>query len=167
VVTREYCTRVESNATGKIADGNSVWHRMGDSGYFDDRGRFWFCGRVAHRVLTSDGPMYPVRCEAIFNGHPAIFRSALVGVGPKGRQRPVIILEPKRGQNPCSREAKEQLFGEIRHLGQTNPVTDYIHEFLFHRAFPVDIRHNAKIFREKLAVWAAGKILTPQRGIDL
>ena len=30
-----------------------------------------------------------------------------------------------------------------------------IETFLFHPSFPVDIRHNAKIFREKLAVWAA------------
>jgi hypothetical protein len=29
---------------------------------------------------------------------------------------------------------------------------------LFHPSFPVDIRHNAKIFREKLAVWAARRV---------
>ena len=58
VVTREYVTRREWNALAKIADGPDVWHRMGDAGYFDDRERFWFCGRVAHRVLTADGPMY-------------------------------------------------------------------------------------------------------------
>ena len=29
---------------------------------------------------------------------------------------------------------------------------------LFHPSFPVDIRHNSKIFREKLAVWAARKL---------
>jgi hypothetical protein len=29
---------------------------------------------------------------------------------------------------------------------------------LFHPAFPVDVRHNAKIFREQLAVWAARRI---------
>jgi olefin beta-lactone synthetase len=28
---------------------------------------------------------------------------------------------------------------------------------MIHPSFPVDIRHNAKIFREKLAVWAAGR----------
>ena len=27
-----------------------------------------------------------------------------------------------------------------------------------HPKFPVDIRHNAKIFREKLAVWAATEV---------
>ena len=74
-VTRKYVTRVQSNALAKIADAATVWHRMGDSGYLDQDDRFWFCGRVAHRVLTADGPMYPVRCEAIFNRHPDIRRS--------------------------------------------------------------------------------------------
>ncbi len=51
-MTREYVTRREWNALAKIADGPDVWHRMGDAGYLDDRERFWFCGRVAHRVLA-------------------------------------------------------------------------------------------------------------------
>lgn len=154
-VTRQYVTRVESNALSKIVDGDGFWHRMGDAGYLDDADRFWYCGRVAHRVRTAAGPMYPVRCEAIFNQHPAIRRSALVGVGPSGRQRPVIILEPHEGRMPAGREAREALLREIRQLAATNPLTANISVFLLHPAFPVDIRHNAKIFREKLAVWAA------------
>jgi len=166
VVTRQYCTSVEANKLGKIADGESVWHRMGDSGYFDDRGRFWFCGRVAHRVLTPQGPMYPVCCEAIFNQHPTIYRSALVGVGPSGRQRPVIVLEPKNGRLPDGQEATAELITEIRRLGVENRLTAGIDQFLLHPAFPVDIRHNAKIFRERLAVWAAERLAdtSPQRG---
>ena len=88
-VTRSYITRTQWNALSKIADGTAVWHRIGDSGYLDDQDRFWFCGRVAHRVLTADGPLYPVCCEAIFNQHPAIRRSA------PGRRR------PRRPATPC------------------------------------------------------------------
>ena len=156
-VTRQYVTRVESNALAKIADGDGFWHRMGDSGYLDDSDRFWFCGRVAHRVRTADGPKYPIRCEAIFNQHPDIRRSALVGVGPPDRQRPIIVLEPHAGRMPVGRQAREVLLSEIRALGATNPLTAGISDFLLHPGFPVDIRHNAKIFREKLAVWAAGQ----------
>jgi len=158
VVTREYCTRVESNALGKISDGTAIWHRMGDTGYIDRQGRFWFCGRVAHRVITAEGPMYSVRCEAIFNRHPDVYRSALVGVGPPGRQRPVIILEPKRGLMPRTTEATETMLDEIRRLGRSSPLTAGIEKFLLKKTFPVDIRHNAKIFREQLAQWAADKI---------
>jgi olefin beta-lactone synthetase len=153
-VTRAYTTRVQWNVLSKIADGEIVWHRIGDSGYLDRQDRFWFCGRVAHRVLTAEGPMYPARCEAIFNTHPAVRRSALVGIGPKGRQRPVIIVEPQREHWPKGAERREAFLGEIRQLAASNPLTAKIATFLLHRGFPVDIRHNAKIFREKLALWA-------------
>ena len=159
-VTRQYVTRTEWNTLAKIADGAEVWHRMGDSGYLDPLGRFWFCGRVAHRVETADGPLYPIRCEAIFNQHPAIRRSALVGVGPPRRQRPVIILESHPGRMPAGRAPTEALLAEIRQLGAANPLTAAISVFLLHPSFPVDIRHNVKIFREKLAVWAARQLGT-------
>ena len=158
MVTRRYVTRVEANALAKIADGEAVWHRMGDSGYLDAEDRFWFCGRVAHRVLTPEGPLYPVRCEAIFNAHPAVRRSALVGVGPAGRQRPVILVEPHKENMPRGRKAREEFLAEMRQLAAGNPLTAGVGDILLHPAFPVDIRHNAKIFREKLAVWASRQL---------
>jgi acyl-CoA synthetase (AMP-forming)/AMP-acid ligase II len=157
-VTRQYVTRTEANRLAKIADGSGFWHRMGDSGYLDASGRFWFCGRVAHAVRTPTGWLFPVRCEAIFNRHPDIRRSALVGIGPAGRQRPVIVLEPHAGRMPRGKKARANLLDEIRVLGAANPLTAGIADFLFHHAFPVDIRHNAKIFREKLAVWASTRV---------
>jgi hypothetical protein len=36
--------------------------------------------------------------------------------------------------------------------------TAKVQAFLFHPRFPVDIRHNAKIGREKLAVWATRQL---------
>jgi len=162
VVTRRYVTRPDANALAKIADGTDTWHRMGDVGYLDGQGRFWFCGRMAHRVVTGDGPMYPVCCEAIFNRHPDVFRSALVGVGPPRAQRPVIVLEPVRGRMPRNRSDREALLSEVRRIGQSSPLTTGIEDFLFHPGFPVDVRHNAKIFREKLAAWAARRVRPSQ-----
>jgi acyl-CoA synthetase (AMP-forming)/AMP-acid ligase II len=160
VVTRQYVTRREANALGKIADGREVWHRMGDAGYLDEQGRFWFCGRVAHRVVTAAGPMYTIPCEAIFNQHPEVRRSALVGIGPAGQQSPAIVLEPLERRLLRSPPERERLIAEVRQLGQTSRLTAAIRDFLFHEEFPVDVRHNAKIFREKLAVWAARKLPT-------
>ena len=165
-VTQKYVTRTESNALAKIADGDRFWHRMGDSGYLDASDRFWFCGRVAHCVCTAAGRMYPVRCEAIFNQHPDIRRSALVGIGPADRQRPVMILEPHQGRMPRAEKAREELLDEIRQLAAGSPLTAGISDFLLHPAFPVDIRHNAKIFREKLAVWAARQVSSNRGGND-
>jgi len=159
-VTGEYVGRPRANALGKIADGKTVWHRLGDAGYLDEQGRFWFCGRVAHRVTTLAGTMFTIPCEAIFNVHAAVNRTALVGVGPPGQQRPVMIAEPNEDQkswrsNPPWAPA---LLADLLRLGAANPLTAGIRDFLFHPAFPVDIRHNAKIFREKLAVWAARRL---------
>ncbi len=162
-VTREYVTRVEANRMAKIRDNSGFWHRMGDSGYLDARQRFWFCGRVAHRVVTPDGPMYPICCEAIFNQHPEVQRSALVGVAAIGRQHPlrkqfpVMIVEPCRQELLRDRKLQSRLQAELRELGASNPLTARITNFLVHPGFPVDIRHNVKISREKLAVWAAGR----------
>jgi hypothetical protein len=48
----------------------------------------------------------------------------------------------------------EQLERELLELGAAHDHTRSIRTILFHRRFPVDVRHNAKIGREKLAVWA-------------
>lgn len=157
VVTSRYVTRVEANATAKIHDGAGYWHRMGDAGYLDDRDRFWFCGRTAHRVQTESGTLYTDPVEGVFNQHRDLHRSALVGVGPVGKQQPVVIVEPHRGLAT----QQSQLFEELRELALKHDVTRDIDTFLIHPSFPVDIRHNSKIFREQLAVWAA-KVLKSQ-----
>ncbi len=159
VVTREYFARPEANALGKIPAGDSVWHRMGDVGYLDggnleERQRFWFCGRMAQRVETAQGTLFTIPCEAIINAHPKIFRSALVGLGPRGKQIPSLIAEPHAKDFPRTLHDRDVLLKELRQLAATSPLTSGIEHFLLHRSFPVDVRHNAKIFREQLAVWA-------------
>jgi hypothetical protein len=59
---------------------------------------------------------------------------------------------------PQNRQSTDKFLAEVRELTRNNPLTASIQDFLFHPSFPVDIRHNAKIFREKLAVWAAGRL---------
>jgi acyl-coenzyme A synthetase/AMP-(fatty) acid ligase len=152
LVTRRYYRNEEANTLAKIQDDHTFWHRMGDLGWRDSKDRIWFCGRKNHRVTTPSGDMFTIPCEAIFNNHPGVFRSALVGVGAPSRQRPVICIE----RNPEGRRMpKDQLARELLELAATSPLTRSIRHILFHRRFPVDIRHNSKIFREKLRVWAA------------
>jgi acyl-CoA synthetase (AMP-forming)/AMP-acid ligase II len=153
VVTRAYDHDEAETRAAKIPDGPGFWHRLGDMGYLDAQGRLWFCGRKAHRVLTTDGVLYTIPCEAIFNEHPAVRRSALVGVGKEGAQRPVLIVELAEGHKRTDR-----LMRELGALAQGNELTRAISTFFVHPAFPVDIRHNAKIFREKLAAWAEDQL---------
>lgn len=155
VVTREYHNNKNATDMAKIDNGDgTLWHRMGDTGFFDEKGRLWFCGRKAHRVIVDGMIYYPVCCEAIFNQHPAVFRSALVGVGSEKNRKPVLIIEPEKGKMPNSRIEKEMFIKELKELGSAKDFTKNIEIFLFHPEFPVDIRHNAKIFREKLSIWA-------------
>ncbi len=157
VVTKEYAGLPRANALAKIRHGDTLWHRIGDVGYLDEKGRLWFCGRKAHRVVTKDGPMYSVPCEAVFNEHPDVYRSALVGLGPPGRQEPAIIVEPESGKFPRGARALE-FWEELLELGRKNELTKSIVQVLFHPALPVDVRHNAKIDRETLAGWAAEQL---------
>ncbi len=155
IVTRGYYRRPDDDLHSKIHDQGRIWHRMGDLGWLDKKGRIWFCGRKSHRVVTAQGDLYTIPCEAIFNRHPAVFRSALVGLGQPPHQRPVmcIELEPENRDND-----PELITREMIALAQDNPLTESLDTFLFHPGFPVDIRHNSKIFREKLAVWAQRRL---------
>ena len=158
VVTREYFRDPEATARAKIPDGESFWHRMGDVGYLDDDGALWFCGRKAHIVDSEHGRMFTIPCEAIFNEHPRVYRSALVGVGEKPYQQPIIIIEPEAGQFPADESDRQAFRKELRELAIANPLTERIDTILFHRSLPVDVRHNVKIFREKLAPWAEEQV---------
>jgi acyl-CoA synthetase (AMP-forming)/AMP-acid ligase II len=155
-VTRRYFRLPEATHLAKIADGDAVRHRIGDLGYRDAEGRIWYCGRKSHRVETEAGVLTTVPREAVFNTHPDVRRSALVGVGERPRQRPVIVIEP--AGMPRTRRARAALRESILAHGAANPVTAPVRTLLFHPAFPVDIRHNAKIFRERLAPWAAREL---------
>lgn len=152
VVTERYVVRDDQNSLHKIIDGETIWHRMGDVGYLDEGDRFWFCGRKGQRVTQGSKTWFTIPCEAIFNAHPAVYRSALVGLGPPGQQTPVLLVEPHAASRPKTRETESQLLTELRDLAVRSPLTRRIEDVrIYPRRLPVDIRHNSKIFREKLA----------------
>lgn len=154
VVSPAYFGRETSTALAKIrGEGGEFYHRMGDVGWKDTEGRLWFCGRKSHRVTTPEGPLFTIPCEAVFNAHPKVRRTALVGVGPAGYQTPALCVELKKDAH-----YNNALTAELLELGGARENTKRIKTVLYHPGFPVDIRHNAKISREKLAEWAAEKL---------
>ena len=156
VVTSAYDGNEEQNLASKIKDEDGFWHRIGDVGYLDDVGRLWFCGRKAHRVFSRQGIMYTICCEALINCHPDVFRAALVGIATEpGYQIPVIIVELHK---PITRSQKD-ILAEVRDICAASGLLANVEHILVHDSFPVDIRHNAKIFREKLSVWAQTQVL--------
>lgn len=154
-VSTRYYDNPEADALSKIHDNGRIWHRMGDLGWKDTHGRIWFCGRKSHRVITDGKTMFTIPCESIFNNHPSVLRSALVGIGSDPNQKPVICIELKRDVR-FSR--KKEIKKELLELAGSTHLTSTIDTILFHKSFPVDIRHNSKIFREKLKVWAEKKV---------
>jgi acyl-coenzyme A synthetase/AMP-(fatty) acid ligase len=114
----------------------------------------WFCGRKSQRVVTPQGTFYTVPCEGVFNAHPAVYRTALVGVARGGVTEPLLCVEREKGAAISDGKLRQELLA----LGAAHAHTRAIRTILFHPAFPVDVRHNAKIFREKLAAWAAGRL---------
>ncbi len=155
-VSKEYYGRPEANRLAKIeAPGGEVLHRMGDLGYRDPEGRIWFCGRKSHRVITLQGTLYTVPLEGIFNQHPAVLRTALVGIGEAPEQVPVLCVEL---EDKGRWKGSQKLGNEILQLGAFSDEARRIRAVLFHHSFPVDVRHNSKIFREKLARWAERRL---------
>jgi len=159
-VTDSYFARPAATALAKIREGlddgsERVVHRMGDLGWFDELGRLWFCGRKSQRVETAAGPLYTEQVEPVFCTLPEVRRAALVGIGAAGRQRPVLCVELEPGVPARARGA---IIDALRNVAGRFTHTAAIEQFLFHRRFPVDIRHNAKIGREQLAIWAARRL---------
>lgn len=157
VVTRSYYNREVSTRLAKISekDGTGFFHRMGDLGYLDDDGRVWFCGRKSHRVITESETLFTVPCEVVFNNHPQVYRTALVGPKINGRTSPVLCVEL---ESDIGNKSRQKIERELLELAQSHSHTKNIKTILFHPGFPVDIRHNAKIGREKLTVWAENKL---------
>jgi acyl-CoA synthetase (AMP-forming)/AMP-acid ligase II len=149
-VTERYIVREAANRLSKIQHEDGIIHRMGDVGYFDDEGRLWYCGRKSHRVVTKDDELFTEQIEGIFNIHPLVYRTALVGV----EGEPILWVELQKGV----RTNKDTIKRELLELAKDHPQASKIKDFLFMKKFPTDVRHNSKIIREELAKKALQKI---------
>ncbi len=156
--TAGYWHRDEATTKAATVDAEGrAWHRMGDIGYIDPDGRIWFCGRKSQRITTRHGDLFTDQLEAVFNTHQDVARTALVGVGPPGEQQPVLCVEP-RDPKMVRGDAGTALKTALLAMAAANPATTAIRTVMFHKSFPVDIRHNSKIGREALGQWATAQL---------
>jgi acyl-CoA synthetase (AMP-forming)/AMP-acid ligase II len=165
VVTKEYDQLPEATALAKISASDSqpsalnpqlaasggVWHRMGDCGQIDGSGRLWSCGRTVERVVTAAGTLFTEPCEQVFRANYPGLRVALIGLGQPGQMTPALVVE----STELSATEPTLLVQTLRLMAKSRAPTSAITRFFFHPAFPVDVRHNAKIHRLALARWAA------------
>jgi acyl-CoA synthetase (AMP-forming)/AMP-acid ligase II/pimeloyl-ACP methyl ester carboxylesterase len=153
VVTPAYHGQPEATRKAKIQDSTGLWHRMGDAGYIDEDGGIWYCGRIADRLETTAGYFYSDLVEPIFNRHPEVNRSALVGVPAAGSslKRPIVLIEPVRNGGGPDSVKDQKLAADLKSLAARHPNTNSIEDIvIYQEAFPVDVRHGAKIRRDML-----------------
>ena len=134
--------------TEHLASSPPGWHATGDVGHLDADGRLWIGGRIGHVVATDHGIVTPVRLEQRIEALDGVRATAVVGVGPRGVQQIVAVLETETHR---PRVADLALVDAVR-----SAAGDDVVAVLEVGTIPVDRRHNSKIDRSRLAVWADG-----------
>jgi olefin beta-lactone synthetase len=147
--TRTYLHRQDANQLSKIKHGEEFIHRLGDVGYFDEEGRLWYCGRKSQRVKIHDDVFFTEQIEGIFNIHPTVSRTALVGLN----HEPILWVQPNQGESN-----QDTIRQELITLAKGHPQAAQIKTFLFMKQFPTDVRHNSKIIREELTLLAKKRL---------
>ena len=143
-------------ATERSARPGDGWHRTGDVGHLDRHGRLWVEGRALHVLRTLEGVLTSVDLERRIEraGIAGVVpgRVAVVGVGPAPIQQVVVVV----GANPAIDDTPTELAPD----GLTDSVREaldvQVAAVLVMDELPVDIRHNAKIDRVRVAQWADG-----------
>jgi acyl-CoA synthetase (AMP-forming)/AMP-acid ligase II len=107
-----------------------TWHRTGDAGYLDERGRLWLLGRCVGRITDARGHLYPFAAETAVYQEARVKRAAVVARGEKR----VLVVEWYDPAQPGDVEALRQSLSWAR-----------IDEVRVWDRIPVDNRHNAKI----------------------
>ncbi len=137
-VCRDYYRNPTATAETKITEiDGTVWHRMGDTGYFDGVGRFWLVGRV-HSTIHRDGEaVHPQLIEqAALADDPDVRRAAAVGLPDETLgERVALVLEADD-----SPELRARVGRRLAEAGQT--VDEII---IADEPLPLDPRHRAKI----------------------
>jgi len=145
VAGRHVCTDYYQNeqavAENKVRDdAGVVWHRMGDTGYFDGQGRLWLTGRVHSTILRPDRVLHPQLVEqAAQLADARVCRAAVVDLGPPSGV--VVIVRVSDTDAAIAERVRTEL------AAQGMPVDEVI---VTTAPLPVDPRHNAKIDYNKL-----------------
>ncbi len=111
-----------ADAENKLPDGDRTWHRTGDTGYRDDRGRIWLVGRVSTMV----GDLHPFLVEAPAESEDWVVRAALVGLDGEAVLACEVLDPPGGWQDALAERSGVDRVVEVPRV-------------------PTDARHNAKV----------------------
>lgn len=116
------------DAETKVRLDGAVWHRTGDAGYLDERGRLWLLGRVTAAVRDARGEVHPFAVECAARLMVPCRRSVLAG----HRGARVLLVE-----GPLDADERSVL-GEALQWALLDRIID-------NAKIPLDRRHNSKV----------------------
>ncbi len=134
-VNREYYRNPQAVRENKVVESDgTVWHRMGDMGYFDEQNRLWIVGRMHNRVVRDGVALYPVMVEEVAAHQPWVRRAALLGLPhPQLGEEAIVAVEASGRPEPDALRLALRTAGfEIDRVAVVAKI-------------PVDPRHNAKV----------------------
>ncbi len=144
--TKLYVGMEDKTKEAKIIDNDGkTWHRMGDLGYLDQNQNLWFCGRKTHRVnLDQESFVSSIPHEIPFMRIRGVNKVALIPAVNNQGKAALVIEKKKDVQN-------EHILKDIKAINEQIIREDIIKEYYQYKELPVDVRHNIKIDRVKLA----------------
>ncbi|MDK3256968.1 alpha/beta fold hydrolase [Blastococcus capsensis] len=157
-------------ATERAASRPAGWHRTGDVGHLDVEGRLWIEGRLPHVITTARGPVTPVGIEQRAERVRGVAAAAAVGVGPSGGQVVVVVVVPDGSDARASWRHRAPAYGRFGMAVAPPDLADAVRTaarvdvaaVLVAARLPVDIRHQSKVDRRRVAQ-QAGRLLAGTR----
>jgi acyl-CoA synthetase (AMP-forming)/AMP-acid ligase II len=150
VATRSYYNLPVKTEHGKIELNDAFYHRMGDMGYFDEQGNIWFCGRASHFFKIGSKKFFPILFETVINQHSLIEKSALI----KNTNKAKFVIQRIDKKTTMSDQEKSAFDQELKEIVNDSQFKNFKFDYYLHKELPVDVRHNIKIDRIALTLWA-------------
>ncbi|HKJ05279.1 MAG TPA: AMP-binding protein [Geopsychrobacteraceae bacterium] len=114
----------------KFRVDGQIWHRTGDSGTLDKKGRLWLLGRCNAVIPLPDRILYPFAIETAAMQNPMVVRAALCRSGSE------VVLCVELEDSPAKDKVITKFCKTIIEKVNRVEVVDKI---------PLDSRHNAKV----------------------
>jgi acyl-CoA synthetase (AMP-forming)/AMP-acid ligase II len=158
-VNTGYWNNAGAVAANKIKTPRGIWHRMGDAGYRDAKGRLWVVGRVhtamANPSFSADGNgqgagasgpehwpwIFPYQAELVADGFAEVRKAAYLEAAGGF----YLVIEKRSGNGAGETALKASLRAALPFLP--------LKEIVFHPGLPVDARHNSKVEYGKVKDW--------------
>ncbi|MGL4598897.1 MAG: AMP-binding protein, partial [Bacteroidia bacterium] len=134
-VLRHYVDNPEAERMAKIFIGKNVWHRTGDSGFFNSAGELFLCGRCSTLIPFPDGYLVTFAVEYYFSQHEGIVAGTVLQENTK------IFAVIEALPNSNKKAIRDSILSDYAHA---------IHTVYFIARMPRDPRHFSKIDYGKL-----------------